>query len=129
MEGEGPPASRTPGALGAMEAIEDSPADSSTSAGAPAEATPAVGVSGDPETGRPGADDKFYQGVIAQVTWSKGIGSVLSRNGREIPFDFSLVTMVGERRRIEHLLPGMRVGYDVGWTQHGLRITVLKLYD
>jgi hypothetical protein len=74
-------------------------------------------------------DDKFYHGVIEQVSWSKGTGSVRSRNGREIPFDFSLVTMVGERRRIEHLQPGMRVGFDVGWTSHGLRVTALKIYD
>jgi hypothetical protein len=123
MEGEGTPVSQPP------EPLEDGAAESSTSAGAPAEALPAAGPTGDSEARPAHADDKFYQGIIGQVTWSKGIGTVLGRNGREIPFDFSLVTMVGERRRIEHLLPGMRVGYDVGWTPHGLRITVLKLYD
>jgi len=74
-------------------------------------------------------DDLFYHGVIATVNWSRGTGVVRSGNGREIPFEFQFVTMIGGQRRIEHLLPGMRVGFDVGWTSKGLRITTIKIYD
>jgi hypothetical protein len=74
-------------------------------------------------------DDLFYHGAIATVNWSRGTGAVRSDNGREIPFDFQFVTMLGGRRQIEHLLPGMRVGFDVGWTSKGLRITAIKIYD
>jgi hypothetical protein len=74
-------------------------------------------------------DDLFYHGVIATVNWSRGTGVVRSGNGREIPFDFQFVTMLGGRRQIEHLLPGMRIGFDVGWTSKGLRITAIKIYD
>jgi hypothetical protein len=110
----------------------DAPPTTDT-AGTPEEETGAASAGGSEGGALPGAthavgDDKFYHGVIEQVSWSKGTGSVRSGNGREIPFDFSLVTMVGERRRIEHLQPGMRVGFDVGWTSHGLRVTALKIY-
>jgi hypothetical protein len=74
-------------------------------------------------------DDFFYHGVIAAVNWSRGTGTVRSGNGREIPFEFPLVTMIGGERRIEHLLPGMRVGFDVGWTSKGLRVTAIKIYN
>jgi hypothetical protein len=73
--------------------------------------------------------DRFYHGVIVQVHWGRGTGVVRSGNGREIPFEFPFVTMIGARRSIEHLHPGMRVGFDVGWTSRGLRVTSLKLYD
>ncbi len=106
-------AADTGGAL--VEDAEPGPA-SSDEASAPAAAPHAIG------------DDRFYHGIIEQVSWSKGNGVVRSGNGREIPFEFSLVTMVGERRSIEHLQPGMRVGFDVGWTSRGLRVTTLKIY-
>lgn len=79
-----------------------------------------------PATGERG---RFYSGVIAEVNWGRGTGVVRSGNGRDIPFDFPLVVIVGERRRIEHLHPGMRVGFDVGRTSKGLRITHLKIFD
>ena len=74
-------------------------------------------------------EDQFYHGVIAAVNWSRGTGVVHSGNGREIPFEFPFVTMVGDRKRIEHLQAGMRVGFDVGWTSKGLRVTTIKIYD
>jgi hypothetical protein len=73
--------------------------------------------------------DRFYQGVIQRVNWGHQTGVVRSGNGREIPFYFPFVTVVGERRRVESLRAGMRVGFDVGWTSSGLRVTMLKVYD
>lgn len=31
-------------------------------------------------------------------------------------------------RRIEDLAVGMEVGFDVGWTANGLRVTKIKIY-
>jgi hypothetical protein len=85
------------------------------SAGAPQEAAP--------------VEDRFYQGIIARVNWGHETGVVLSRNGREIEFEFPFVTMIGDYRRVESLRTGMRVGFDVGWTSRGLRVTTLKIYE
>jgi len=100
-----------------------------SSAVAEPEASRAAPEEGTSRARTPEPDDLFYHGTIATVNWSRGDGVVRSDNGREIPFDFQFVTMIGGRRRIEHLLPGMRVGFDVGWTSKGLRITAIKIYD
>jgi len=76
-----------------------------------------------------GAADHFYQGVIAWVHWGHERGAIRSVSGREIQFEFPFVTVVGERRSVESLHPGMRVGFDVGQTSGGLRVTTLKVYD
>jgi hypothetical protein len=43
---------------------------------------------------------------------------------------FAYVTLLGAPRHdLRFLFEGMRVGFDVGWTSHGLRVTVIKVYD
>lgn len=95
---------------------------------------------GDPEDPAPGdtsdqhvevapVEDRFYQGIIARVHWGRETGTVLSRNGREIEFEFPFVTMIGDYQRVESLRAGMRVGFDVGWTSRGLRVTTIKIYE
>lgn len=107
--------------------------ESNESVGAQPRAEPAVACATEPEQNdvrqSPEEQDQFYGGVIAEVNWGRGTGVVRSGNGRDIPFEFPLVVVIGERRRIEHLHPGMRVGFDVSWTSKGLRITHLKIYD
>lgn len=40
------------------------------------------------------------------------------------------MTLLGvPRQDINFLRPGMRVGFDVGWTSKGLRASVIKIYD
>lgn len=73
--------------------------------------------------------DRFYQGVVVQVDWGLESGVVRSVTGREIPFEFPFVTVMGNYRRVESLRAGMRVGFDVGWTSRGLRVTTLKVYE
>ena len=47
-----------------------------------------------------------------------------------MPFVFEFVTLLGAPRQdINFLRPGMRVGFDVGWTSKGLRASVIKIYD
>lgn len=78
--------------------------------------------------GQPG--DHFYHGVINKIFWSNETGVIRSDSGRDIPFVFAFVTLLGAPRQdINFLRPGMRVGFDVGWTSKGLRASVIKIYD
>ncbi|MEW6297156.1 MAG: hypothetical protein AB1671_05370 [Thermodesulfobacteriota bacterium] len=75
-------------------------------------------------------EDKFYHGVIGKIFWSNNSGIIRSAAGKEIPFVFPYVTLLGvPRQDIRFLREGMRVGFDVGWTAKGLRATVIKVYD
>jgi len=75
------------------------------------------------------AGSKFYQGKIRALFRGRQSGIVTSARGRELLFHFPFVRMVGSRRRFEDLREGMSVGFDVGWTSRGVRITVLRLPD
>lgn len=76
-----------------------------------------------------GIGDKYYIGTIVKLYPGSERGVVRTASGREIPFKFSLVTMIGERRRFSDLQEGLTVGYDVSWTSRGLRVSVLRLPD
>jgi len=55
---------------------------------------------------------------------------IRSDTGREVPFTFAFVTLIGAPRHdLRYLCEGMRVGFDVGWTSKGLRVTVIKIYE
>ncbi len=75
--------------------------------------------------------DNFYSGVIVRLDRGRGRGVVRSGSGRELQFQFPFVTVVGAQPGgrfpgIELIQQGATVGYDVGWTSHGLRVTKLK---
>ena len=57
------------------------------------------------------------------------MGVVRTRTGRDIPFTFQFVTMIGERCRFEDLHVGTVVGFDVSWTANGLRVSAMKILD
>jgi hypothetical protein len=78
---------------------------------------------------QPGAEDHYYQGVIAWVHWGHERGAIRTASGREVHFEFPFVNVVGTPRTVESLHAGMRVGFDVGQTSSGLRVTTLKVYD
>lgn len=71
--------------------------------------------------------ERFYLGTIRKLFPTAGLGMVRSDSGREIPFVALHVVIGGSVRRFEELREGMRVGFDVGWTSHGLRVTVLDV--
>ena len=70
--------------------------------------------------------NRFYSGTIKKVFAGAGMGVVRSATGREIPFAAAHVVLVGPIRRFKELREGMAVGFDVGWTSKGLRVTVLR---
>lgn len=75
------------------------------------------------------AGAKFYQGRIRKLFQGGRAGVILSDSGREVPFTFAHVMMVGPCRRFEDLREGLSVGFDVGWTANGLRVTVICCRD
>lgn len=79
-----------------------------------------------PPSGAPPQSGKFYRGTIRKLFRGSQGGVVRSDSGREIRFSFIHVVMLGPLRRFEQLREGMRVGFDVGWTSRGLRVTVMR---
>jgi hypothetical protein len=75
------------------------------------------------------AEGKFYRGTLLKLQRGRQKGVLRSAAGKEIPFDFIHVRLCGDRWRWEDLHEGMSVGYDVGWTAHGLRVTTIRPLD
>ena len=78
--------------------------------------------------------DNFYGGIIVRLDRARGRGVVRSLSGRDISFEFPFVTVIGaglggRMPGIELLNEGDRVGFDVGWTSRGLRVTTIKPYE
>lgn len=73
-------------------------------------------------------DEPFYRGTLIQLSRGGGRGLVRSmQTGREIPFEREHAVVLGPRDATGwvELREGMSVGYDVGWTSRGLRVTKL----
>ena len=72
--------------------------------------------------------DLFHQGVISKLFPSNNMGLVRTESGREIPFSFEFVVLIGDTKNPADLREGQEVGYDLGWTSKGLRVTKIKVY-
>jgi hypothetical protein len=83
----------------------------------------------EPVADTPLPEDKFYRGSILRLSAGRQTGVVRTRSGRDIPFAFQFVTMLGERRRFEDLHVGTQVGFDVSWTAGGLLVSTMKILD
>ncbi len=57
------------------------------------------------------------------------MGVVRTESGREIPFSYQFVLLFGNAKTPADLKEGQEVGYDLGWTSSGLRVTKIKTYD
>lgn len=73
--------------------------------------------------------DLSYRGIIVRLARGTQSGAVRSASGREIPFELQYVTVLGQLAAAlgqgDILQVGTEVGYDVGWTSRGLRVTKL----
>jgi len=76
----------------------------------------------------PARQDYYHQGVIVKLFPSNNMGVVRTESGREVRFSYDLVILCGEAKTQLDLREGERVGYDLGWTSGGLRITKIKTY-
>ena len=81
------------------------------------------------ETPAGGADDRYYQGRILRLYPGSQSGVVRSNHGRDIAFAMPDVRIIGTTRGFPALAEGMRVGFDLGRTSRGLRVTAIKVYD
>ena len=89
-----------------------------------------------PEADKPAYDhdrfpENFYPGLITFLDRVRGRGVIRSTSGREVRFEFPFVTVVGAELGghapgIELLRQGDNVGFDVGWTSKGLRVTKIN---
>ena len=76
----------------------------------------------------PHTDDLFHHGVITKLFPSNNTGIVRIESGREVFFSYDFVILTGEVKSPLNLKVGQPVGYDLGWTPSGLRITKIKTY-
>jgi hypothetical protein len=82
-----------------------------------------------PATADPIAEH-YYRGTITRVYYGSESGTLTSEaSHREYQFKFPTVQIIGPIPRIDGLRVGMSVGFDVGWTSRGLRVTVIRVYD
>ena len=72
--------------------------------------------------------DFYHQGVVTKLFPSNNTGVVRTESGRELTFSFDLVIMCGEKSSPLDLKVGELIGYDLGWTSAGLRVTKIKTY-
>lgn len=72
--------------------------------------------------------DLYHHGIITKLFPSNNTGIVRTENGRELPFSYEFVILSGEAKTVQDLREGDRVGYDLGWTSNGLRVTKIKTY-
>jgi len=73
--------------------------------------------------------DLYYHGVISKLFPSNNMGLVRAESGREIPFSYQFVVITGTAKSPDDLKEGQEIGYDLGWTSNGLRVTKIKTYD
>lgn len=74
------------------------------------------------------AGELFYRGTLIRLSRGGAHGVVRSSTtGREVSFEHPHVIVLGEPgpSGAVELREGMAVGYDVGWTSRGLRVTKL----
>jgi hypothetical protein len=74
----------------------------------------------------PASNDLFHHGVITKLFPSNNTGFVRIESGREVPFSYEFVILSGTANTVHDLREGQAVGYDLGWTPSGLRITKIN---
>jgi hypothetical protein len=88
------------------------------------EDAPGAAPAGEPQ------HESYYRGVISRVFYGSESGTLTSEaSGRTYHFKHPSVRIIGPIPRIDGLREGMRVGFDVGWTSRGLRVSVIRVFD
>jgi hypothetical protein len=83
-------------------------------------------MSDTPKLDPPSQTDLFHHGVITKLFPSNNTGFVRIESGREVPFSYEFVIVCGALKTVHDLREGQAVGYDLGWTPSGLRITKIN---
>ncbi|MFM8410586.1 MAG: hypothetical protein ACKOCT_09940 [Alphaproteobacteria bacterium] len=69
-----------------------------------------------------------YVGTVVRWNPDSGSGTVRTASGRELDFDVEHASVLGALvagPRAFAISTGQAIGYDVGWTSRGLRVTKL----
>jgi hypothetical protein len=86
----------------------------------------------EPASERASTDDDprrwFYQGAIIRLQPGSRTGVVRTGNGRDIEFALRDVRLLGTDGGFGALREGMQVGFDLGWTSRGVRVTMIKVF-
>ncbi len=72
-------------------------------------------------------EGKYYRGRIARFNPKTGYGFVETFQGNHIFFYFDQIRFVGAQAKRSDLKAGKVVGFDVGWTDRGIRVCKMKL--
>lgn len=75
------------------------------------------------------AGNKFYKGKIVKILRGNRTGLLVSDSGRELLFEWPYVRLLGAASSFEDLHEEMEVGFDVGHTSKGLRVSVIHVCD
>jgi hypothetical protein len=76
------------------------------------------------------AAQRFYRGVVTRVYRGSQSGTLRSEGtGRQYRFKAPFVDVVGAVTDFEGLREGLRVGFDLGWTSTGPRVTLIRVYE
>lgn len=71
--------------------------------------------------------DNFSKARIVKFFPQSRYGFIKDKRGKDIYFNIDELRFVGDRGR-ESIREGAWVGYDVGWTSHGLHVAKMKIY-
>ena len=94
--------------------------------------SPSIEMANEPQEKDPlvsSRGDFYHQGVVTKLFPSNNTGVVRTESGRELTFSYELVIMCGEKNSPLDLKVGEPIGYDLGWTSAGLRVTKIKTYS
>ncbi|HPQ81803.1 MAG TPA: hypothetical protein PLZ86_08810, partial [bacterium] len=69
------------------------------------------------------ANDLFAKGRVVLFYERQGVGVMKGARGERLPFSVSEVELVGPKNHARFISEGAPVGYDVGWSSHGMRVS------
>lgn len=72
--------------------------------------------------------DNFRHGKITKFSPQGSYGFVRDETGHDIYFHLDEIRLLGEKRERSYFKEGTLVGFDVGRTSRGLRVTRLRIY-
>lgn len=81
------------------------------------------------EAAESGEHDRYYQPSILRVHTGSRTGRLRTTRGRDVPFDARHVQILGTTGGFATLVPGRRVGFDLGRTSRGLCVTTIRVYE
>lgn len=80
------------------------------------------------DTDSPVEQSSYHHGTVTKLFPSNNMGIVRIESGREVPFSYDFVILLGRAKSPLDLIEGEAVGYDLGWTPRGLMVTKIKTY-